>query len=522
MKKSRIRLVSLIVVFVMLLSLLGSGTSIAGEPNTQQGPDTEESGTEGKTEQGEELASEVIRDDLIVQGSACIGFDCQEGEGFGFDTLRLKENNLRIKFEDTSHVAEFPTNDWQLTANDHLNGGLSRFSIDDVDHGTTPFTIEAGAVANALYVDSGSDARIGFGTSNPQVNLHIAEGNTPTVRLDQDGSEGWPKQIWDVAGHEVIFFIRDVTNGNSRPFMIAAGAPTDSLIIDSDGNVGLGPDWSYWVPLAAKFHIENTKGDDVDDFVVTEDGKVGIGTTSPEEMLHLADGGIKFPDGSVQTSAAGAGLWSSSGDDIYRGTGNVGIGTNAPEYPLEVEGTGFEPFFVAEHTDGAMAQVGAGLNVAYFGSKSHHPVEIRVDNEPAIVISPTGYVGIFNENPEYALHVGDNAYCDGTGWKTTSSREVKTDIQSLTSEEAMAAIEELNPIRFHYKTDPNEEVLGFIAEDVPDLVATNDRKGLSSMDIVAVLTKVVQEQQKTISDLSARLTELETKLQESEARNARP
>ena len=37
--------------------------------------------------------------------------------------------------------------------------------------------------------------------------------------------------------------------------------------------------------------------------------------------------------------------------------------------------------------------------------------------------------------------------------------------------------------------------MGFIAEDVPDLVATKDRKGLSPMDIVAVLTKVLQEQQ---------------------------
>ena len=35
---------------------------------------------------------------------------------------------------------------------------------------------------------------------------------------------------------------------------------------------------------------------------------------------------------------------------------------------------------------------------------------------------------------------------------------------------------------------------GFIAEEVPELISTKDRKGLSSMDIVAVLTKVVQEQ----------------------------
>jgi cell division protein FtsB len=35
---------------------------------------------------------------------------------------------------------------------------------------------------------------------------------------------------------------------------------------------------------------------------------------------------------------------------------------------------------------------------------------------------------------------------------------------------------------------------------VPALVATEDRKALSPMDVVAVLTKVVQEQQKAIEE----------------------
>jgi hypothetical protein len=58
--------------------------------------------------------------------------------------------------------------------------------------------------------------------------------------------------------------------------------------------------------------------------------------------------------------------------------------------------------------------------------------------------------------------------------------------------------------------------VGFIAEDVPELVAQNDRKSLSTLDIVGVLTKVVQEQQKSIkeqqkiiSDLNKRIAELE-------------
>ena len=83
--------------------------------------------------------------DLIVIGRLCVGLDCTSGESFGFDTIRLKENNLCIKAQDTSSSASFPSNDWQITFNDSANGGANKFSIDDIDGGRTPFTIEAGA-----------------------------------------------------------------------------------------------------------------------------------------------------------------------------------------------------------------------------------------------------------------------------------------------------------------------------------------------------------------------------------------
>lgn len=46
-----------------------------------------------------------------IDGSLCVGNDCVSSESFGFDTVRLKENNLRIHFEDTSTAAAFPPND---------------------------------------------------------------------------------------------------------------------------------------------------------------------------------------------------------------------------------------------------------------------------------------------------------------------------------------------------------------------------------------------------------------------------
>ena len=180
----------------------------------------------------------VINDDLIVDGSACIGFDCVNGESFGFDTIRLKENNLRIKFDDTSTAASFPRNDWQLTANDSANGGASKFSIDDISGNRTPFTVEANARSHSLYVDDGG--RIGSRTSTPSVEIHTIDGDTPTLRLQQDGSSGFAPQTWDVAGNETNFFVRDVTNGSTLPFRIRPGAPSSAIFIDVSGDVGMG------------------------------------------------------------------------------------------------------------------------------------------------------------------------------------------------------------------------------------------------------------------------------------------
>ncbi len=181
---------------------------------------------------------QVILDDLIVDGSICAGLDCVNGESFGFDTLRLKENNLRIKFQDTSTSASFPSNDWQITANESSNGGANKFSVDDIDGGRTPFTLEAGAPSHSLYVDDGG--RIGLGTSTPVVEVHVKDGDTPTVRLEQDGSSGFTPQTWDLAGNETNFFVRDATNGSLLPFRIRPSAPSNSIYVDTNGNVGLG------------------------------------------------------------------------------------------------------------------------------------------------------------------------------------------------------------------------------------------------------------------------------------------
>jgi hypothetical protein len=62
-------------------------------------------------------------------------------------------------------------------------------------------------------------------------------------------------------------------------------------------------------------------------------------------------------------------------------------------------------------------------------------------------------------------------------------------------------------VQFNYRNDDAETYVGFIAEDVPELVANKDRTSLSPMDIVAVLTRVIQAQQARIEELEQRMAD---------------
>lgn len=181
---------------------------------------------------------QVIADDLIVQGSLCAGVDCVNNESFGFSTLRLKENNTRIEFLDTSAAGTFPGDDWLLEANDAASGGANRFSIVNTTNASTPFTVSGGAPNNAVFIDA--SGRVGFRNPTPVLDLHPQTTNTPALRLDQTSAGGFTPQVWDVAGNEANFFIRDVTGGSRLPFRIRPGAPTSAIDIAASGNVGVG------------------------------------------------------------------------------------------------------------------------------------------------------------------------------------------------------------------------------------------------------------------------------------------
>jgi len=240
--------------------------------------------------------------DGVINNSLCVGAICSSSPTFSDSTILLTEVNTRIKFADTSN-APYPNNDWEIEANSDVSGGQSYLGFNDCGPSSNQggctaalvFGVEAGAPQHSLYVESDGD--VGFGTLNPAARLHAVDGDSPALRLEQDGSSGFTPQIWDVAGNETNFFVRDLTGGSTYPFRIRPGAPTSSIDIAASGDVG-------------------------------------IGTSSPQAKLHLQEfGAVRYR---LDNTNAGT-QWDTNND----GNGDFAIslvGTGGNELEIEQDG----------------------------------------------------------------------------------------------------------------------------------------------------------------------------------------
>lgn len=108
---------------------------------------------------------------------------------------------------------------------------------------------------------------------------------------------------------------------------------------------------------------------------------------------------------------------------------------------------------------------------------------------------------VYRNNSVAKVTIAANGNVTGTSFISSSSRDLKDKIADLPSDKAAAALRELNPVEFVYKDDETADPrIGFIAEDVPDLIAEPDRKSVPVMDVVALVTRVVKDQQQTIDE----------------------
>ena len=189
---------------------------------------------------------------------------------------------------------------------------------------------------------------------------------------------------------------------------------------------------------------------------------------------------------------------------IFDNGNQIGIGTTEPKQRLEVNGN-IQIHEQNSSVAGLMITQSSG-ETGYIMHNRASTLTIGAGSVDRVTIDRNGNVGVGVTRPAHPLQMANGAHVSAGGvWTNSSSRDRKENIAALSVEDALATLAQLEPVQYNFRNDAQESYVGFIAEDVPDLVATADRKGLSAMDVVAVLTRVVQAQQQQIRDLEVRL-----------------
>ena len=237
-----------------------------------------------------------------------------------------------------------------------------------------------------------------------------------------------------------------------------------------------------------------------DNHLLEINGEVGIAANgAAKSQLHFSLDGSDV--GGWLTSVTDNNFFVSSGaayDALLGGWVQKSADTKAV-----MAGSGGLGYRVFTHTGGTV------------GNSFAPTVRLHIDYSGNVGINTAAVAGVPISTATGALLTA------GGAWLNSSSRERKEHIEALSGAQALQALAELRPVTYNYKVDAEEKHVGFIAEDVPELLASKDRKSLSALDIVAVLTRAVQEQKQVVDEQKRTLEEKSQMLERLAATVAR-
>lgn len=418
--------------------------------------------------------------------------------GFG-----IKDKNCTITTTNAS-------NDFTFTA-DNTNSILLKAAQD-----IQIFTKTSGTFQNRVTITNLGN--VGVGDVTPTAKLHVAgstqiedrltlKATTPTVALIDQGTPNATNSA----------FLRT----DSGTFYLLRGAKGSEEW--TTNNTGYNP-------LEINLNTNATQlGGGLT--LPNSSAKLGIGTTSPSDLLHLrgATPRIRLEDSDVSSTIYSAiSANSTSGSiTIQADPGAASPGGAKSQINFEVDG-------VTRMQLASGGFLGINLSVApvdFIDILSGLPdLGIRINgvgsgNRPAIKLYNGGVLKniIFSDNGAFAVGSGD-ALClrsntngvylaqNATSWSVISDLREKKNVKEL--EYGLEQIAALNPVRFDYIAEESETSarLGFIAQDVmeqiPEAVSgdPNIKLGLSVSDLIPALVNAIKELKERVEELESRLS----------------
>jgi hypothetical protein len=431
------------------------------------------------------------------------------------------------------------------------------------------------SLTNVLFADT-TNGRVGVNNTSPSYLIDAYSTGASNARINIAGTTNFVVSQYTNTGGTMYVGIDDSAGANFTGtaygrFIYSSGAYPMSFIVNAvermritaDGSIGINglpnpdsgdtrlqinggqygtlnlrstsvnasvrahnPNGGLYVGTTSN-HFAAIFTNDTERMRITSAGNVGIGTSSPNERLHVS-GNISV------VSSSGTRIGFNTSDQFSA------LGTSIPQYgigygwssqPLGLSGYYGVAFF---STSEERMRISSGGKVLMGGTSDNGLGTLQVWHptggaglllrsgadlvlEPAV--SPNNSSGFYNDYGSLQAFVGGStgAYCNGTTWINGSDARLKKDINTI-SFNGLDAVSLLRPVSYKFINDEKEKVkIGFVAQEILEILpqvvddTSGEYLGVDYGSISALLVKAIQEQTQIIKDLETRIVTLESK-----------
>jgi len=400
---------------------------------------------------------------LEIKGSTSELTISSQATGFSaHEDIHLKSHNLMF-YQNGSEKGRFDSSgNFLVGTTTAIDSDSGRGNISLNGSSAAMFNLGVGGSQKGYFFHNGSFLRISNTVSDGI--MQFQTNDTERMQID---SAGLISMTHSASAHTGgLSIINSQAGGFGSALTFQSERSDDNSIVSAAQIRTQGQDsWNSAATADSNlFFATSLNGSITDKMTIKHDGSVGIGTTAPEELLHVSTGST------VGIRASGGG---NSARKIEIGYDN----TNGPY----VKG----------------------------GSSGVTSIQFYVDN--------TTLAGKFDTNADFYTN-------DGTVHSLSDSR-VKTDINDLI--DGLDIVKQLQPKTFKYNEksefyseETKDEVrYGFVADEVQEVapqymqvgkgridgVEVDDLKTLSTTKMIPMLVKAIQEQQEQIDALQSEI-----------------